>query len=87
MARKSRAAPPTIAQMMKLEAVYKAKQDAYYKASDAYYKASDQRSKYKERMKELGTGYTEVINGITYVLAIVPDRFGGTEMTLVECKK
>lgn len=80
MARKSRAAPPTIAQMMKLEAVYKAKQDAYYKASDQF-------SKYKERVKELGTGYTEVINGATYVIAVVPDRFGGTEMTLVECKK
>lgn len=49
MARKSRAAPPTIAQMMKLEAAYKTKQDAYYKASD-------QLSKYKERVKELGTG-------------------------------
>lgn len=80
MARKSRAAPPTIAQMRKLEAVYKAKQDAHYEASRKF-------SEYKERVEELGAGYSEVVDGVTYVIAITPERYGqGTTMTIVEVK-
>ena len=81
MARKSRAAPPTIAQMMKLEAAMKAKQAAYYKASDAF-------GKYQGRVKGLGAGYAETVDGVVHVIAITPAKYErGTEMTIVKVKQ
>ncbi len=81
MARKSRATPPTIAQMQKLEAAYYAKQKVYYDAGDKL-------REYKQRVKDLGAGYTEVIDGEMYVIAIGPEKYGnGTEMSIVKCKK
>lgn len=80
MVRKSRAAPPTIAQLRKLEAIMKAKQDAYYKASNTL-------SKYKERVQALGAGYAETVNGVVHVIALTPAKYDrGTEMTIVEVK-
>ena len=81
MVRKSRAAPPTIAQMLKMQASMEAKATAHYTASDKY-------RDYKDRVKKLGAGYSEVVNGVTYVIAITPEKYGrGTEMILVEVKK
>ena len=80
MARKSRAAPATISQMLKMEAALAVKARAHYDAAD---KLRD----YKERVKELGSGYTEVVDGVMHVIAIVPEKYGrGSELSIVKCK-
>lgn len=80
MTRKIRVPAPTIAHMLKLQAALEAKATAHYAASTKY-------SDYKDRVKELGAGYAEGVEGVMYVIAITPNKFGnGTEMTLVEVK-
>lgn len=66
MARKSRAAPPTIAQLQKLEAAHEAK-------SNAYLASSRRLAEYKERVAELGTGYTETVGDEVYVVSMVKE--------------
>jgi len=78
--RKSRAKPATIEGMLKLKSDYEKKQQTFYAACAKV-------NKYEARVKDLGNGYSETINGVQYVIALTEDRAYNRKLNIIECIK